>query len=209
MRHVSASVHAVDNFDSDIIRGLGVDYVHVDVFDGLFCENKQDNLNCFKILKKATKVPIIAHMMVVDPINYVDRIIEDIDIFEFHFESKGDKELIINSVKSYNKMIGIVLNPDTPISVIEPFLDNMDIVLIMSVFPGYSGQKFIPETIRKVKELVEYKKKYDFLIEVDGGINLENSRKLHGVDILCSASTIFNSKDPNDTIELLKQSDEK
>lgn len=208
MKKVSISIHAIENFTLGILKGLkGLDYIHVDVFDGKFVNNKHDNVECFKILKKYINIPVIAHLMVLDPYNYIDKIIDYIDIFEFHYEAEGNKQLVIDEVKRRNKKVGIVINPDTPISEIVPFLNDIDLVLVMSVVPGWSGQKFIPETIEKVNQLANYKKKYGFEIEVDGGVNLEYAKKLFHVDILCSASTIFKAKDPNLAIQLLKESD--
>lgn len=209
MRQVSVSIHAIDKFDPSIVKGLkGLDYIHVDVFDGKFCKNKQDNLDCFETLKKFTDVPIIAHLMVIDPINYVEKIISNVDILEFHIEARGDKKEIINKIRTYEKNVGIVLNPDTQVFELKPYLEEVDVVLVMSVVPGYSGQAFLPQTFGKVEELASYKDKYGFKIEVDGGVNLENSKKLRSVDILCSASTILNAKEPNEVIKLLKSSDE-
>jgi len=208
VKKVSLSIHAIENFDPEIIKGLnGLDYIHVDVFDGKFVNNKHDNLECFKLLKDYTKIPVIAHLMVIDPYNYIDKIIDYIDIFEFHYEAEGNKQAIISKVKENNKKVGIIINPDTTIAEIVPFLKDIDLVLVMSVVPGWSGQKFIPNTIDRVNELAKYKEQYDFEIEVDGGVNLENAKKLNPVDILCSASTIFKADDPNLAIQLLKESD--
>jgi ribulose-phosphate 3-epimerase len=208
VKKVSISIHAIENFTTDILKGLkGLDYIHVDVFDGKFVNNKHDNVECFKMLKKYTNIPVIAHLMVIDPYNYVDKIIDFVDIFEFHYEAEGNKQLIIDEVIRRNKKVGIVVNPDTPISKVVPLLKDLDLVLVMSVIPGWSGQKFIQKTVEKVHDLAKYKEKYDFKIEVDGGVNLENAKKLIPVDILCSASTIFKAKDPNVAIQLLKESD--
>jgi len=208
MKKVSISIHAIEKFDPNIINGLdGLDYIHVDVFDGKFVKNKHDNVECFKLLKEHTNIPVIAHLMVIDPINYIEKIIDNVDIFEFHFEAEGNKRVIIDEIKKKKKKVGIVINPDTQISEIVPFLKDIDLVLVMSVIPGWSGQKFIPETVEKVNDLAKYKEKYGFEIEVDGGVNLENAKKLIHVDILCSASTIFKAEDPNLAIQLLKESD--
>ena len=208
MKKVSISIHAIESFTTDILKGLrGLDYIHVDVFDGKFVNNKHDNVDCFRILKEYTDIPVIAHLMVKDPFKYISKIIDYVDIFEFHYESEGNKQLVIDEVKKHNKKIGIVINPDTPISEIVPFLKDLDLVLVMSVVPGWSGQSFIPETVEKVAELARFKKEYEFEIEVDGGVNLENAKKLNPVDILCSASTIFKAEDPNIAIQLLKDSD--
>ncbi|MHA1293635.1 MAG: hypothetical protein ACTSQJ_13330, partial [Promethearchaeota archaeon] len=104
MKKVAVSIHAIENFDHTIIKNLdGIDFIHVDVMDGQFVDNKNINLNAFKILKDNYTTPIIAHLMVLNPENYVKKIINFIDTFIFHFESKGDKETIIKKIKRYNK----------------------------------------------------------------------------------------------------------
>jgi len=181
MKEVAVSIHAKDNFDPLILNGLkGIDYIHVDVMDGKFVKNTNTNLDAFKVLSENYKTPIIAHLMVIDTID----------------------------VKAKNKKVGIAINPNTKISEIVPYLDKIDIVLVMSVFPGWSGQKFIEKTIKKINTLAKYKNKFDFKIDVDGGINLENAKKLKNTDILSSASTILKAKDPNTIIHALKNSDE-
>ncbi len=208
MKKISISIHAIENFTADIIKGLkDLDYIHVDVFDGKFVKNRHDNVDCFKILKECTDIPIIAHLMVKNPFDYIEKIIRDVDVFEFHYEAKGAKMNVINEVKQHDKKVGIVINPDTPNEVIIPYLDCIDLVLVMSVVPGWSGKKFIPEIVEKVNNLAKFKKHHEFEIEVDGGVNLEYARKLTGADILCSSSFIFKSKDPNLAIQLLKKSD--
>ncbi|GAI68603.1 unnamed protein product, partial [marine sediment metagenome] len=109
-------------------------------------------------------------------------------------------------LKIRKKKVGLAINPDTTIAEITPYLDLVDLVLVMSVYPGGSGQKFIPQSIEKVNQLANLKKKHDFIIEIDGGINLINANQLN-VDILSSTSTILNAKDPNKVIDLLKNSD--
>jgi len=176
MKKIAVSLHAVDQFDINIISNLkGLDYIHVDVADGKYTNVKYDNLNIFNILKENFDIPIIAHLMVVNPYDYFEKIINYVDIFTFHFEIEQD-----------------------------PFLKELDLILVMSVYPGSSGQEFIPNSIEKVNALIEYKKKHDFLIEVDGGINLINAKILKS-DILSSTSTILNAKDPNQIIKLLKE----
>jgi len=208
MKKVGVAIHAIDNFNVDIIKGLKeIDYIHVDVMDGKFVNNTNLNLEAFRILKEYTKIPIVAHLMVLNPLDYIEKIIKFIDIFLFHFESDGDKLTIINKIKKYDKEVGIVLNPDTGLSEIIPYFSVLDYVLLMSVYPGWSGQKFIPETIKKVNKLAEYRKKYNFKIIVDGGINCENARELINVDILSSSSTILNAENPNFIIQSLKESD--
>lgn len=112
----------------------------------------------------------------------------------------------INEIKNRGNNVGIAINPNTKISEIIPYLDAIDLVLVMCVYPGKAGQKFIPQSIDKVNHLTEHKIDFDFEIEVDGGINLENAEKLNA-DILSSTSTILNSNTPNTIIQLLKHSD--
>ena len=208
MKKVGVAIHAVDNFNPEIIKGLNdIDYIHVDVMDGKFVNNINLNLEAFRILKECTDIPVVAHLMVLNPFDYIEQIIDVIDIFLFHFEANGDKLDIIKKIKKNHKSVGIVLNPDTKISEILPYLDLIDIILVMSVHPGRSGQKFIPEVINKVNELADYKKEFNFEIAVDGGINCENAKFLENADILCSSSTILKAEDPNSVIQSLKKSD--
>lgn len=210
MKKIAVSLHAANNFSPEIIKDLrDLDYIHIDVMDGKFVNNTNVNLDIFRSIKENFKTPIIAHLMVLNPLKYIDKIIEFIDIFLFHLEIEGNKKIIIDKVKNFNKKVGIAINPDTNISEIIPYLDKIDLVLVMSVHPGWSGQKFITDIIKKVNYLAEYKKQYKFQIDVDGGINLENAKKLIHADILSSASTILNAEDPNLIIKLLKTSDKK
>ena len=206
MKKVAVSIHATDDFNTDVIKELkGLDYIHVDVSDGEFTSLQNLNLEVFRTLHERYNLPIIAHMMVANPFKYIEQIIEFVDIFTFHTEIEGDMDALIRSVKKKNKKVGLAINPDTDIAEILPYLGSIDLVLVMSVKPGGSGQKFIPNSVEKVKRLREYKKKYNFLIDIDGGINLNNAPELN-VDIISSTSTILNAKDPNKVIESLKYS---
>ena len=206
MRKVAVSIHATNDFNSDVIKELkGLDYIHIDVSDGEFTSFQNLNLEVFRILHERYDLPIIAHMMVINPSEYIEQIIDFVEIFTFHEEIEGDIDAIIRKVKKKNKKVGLAINPDTDISEILSYLGSIDLVLVMSVNPGGSGQKFIPNSIEKVNRLREYKKKYNFLIDIDGGINLKNAPELN-VDIISSTSTILNAKDPNKVIESLKYS---
>lgn len=206
MKKVAVSIHAIEDFTSDIIKDLsGIDYVHIDIADGKFTHIKHMNLDVFRILRSRFDIPIIAHMMVENPLDFINEIIEDVDIFTFHFEIDEEIQPIIKQIRSINKKVGIALSPDTEISEILPYLKDIDLVLVMCVYPGGSGQKFIDESIQKVDKLAELREKYNFLIDVDGGINLENSKKLDA-DILSSTSTILKANNPNEVIKKLKES---
>ncbi len=209
MKQVAVSIHAIEDFKPGIIKDLeGFDYIHIDIMDGKFVSNKKNNLNVIRILKETYTTPIIAHLMVINPVDYIKQIINDVNFFLFHFEINTKRCDIIKEIRKYDKKVGLAINPETDISEIVPYLKKIDLILVMSVNPGWSGQKFIPNTIKKIDELVELKKKYEFIIDVDGGINLTNAKLLKNTDILTSSSTILKAKDPNRMIKLLKESDE-
>ena len=206
MKKVAVAVHAKENFDLHILTNLtNLDYVHVDVMDGKFVNNINQNLSVFKILKENFEIPIVAHLMVLNPLDFIEKIIRFVDVILFHYESEDNIRDIIEKVKNHNKKAGIVINPETDVSIIAPYLDKIEYILVMAVNPGWSGQEFLPSTIEKINKLAQYKKKFKFEIIVDGGINLENAKKLLNADILSSSSTILNANDPNNMIEELKK----
>ena len=189
----------------------GADLIHVDVMDGHFVPNLTIGPPVIESLRKHTKLPFDVHLM----INPVHKYIKDFanagsDIITIHPEATKNLEESIFHIKELNKKVGVSLNPNTKINVIESHLNNIDLVLVMSVFPGFGGQKFIPETVNKIKELKEIKDKnnYIFDIEVDGGINFSNSKDVinAGANILVSGTTIFkeNNGDIQKNIETLK-----
>jgi len=206
MKKIAVSLHATESFSPNVIRNLkGLDYIHIDVMDGKFVSPINLNLDAFELVKRNYDIPIIAHLMVVDPANYIEKIIDKVYIFLFHFEIEGDRNQIIEKVHRYGKKVGIVLNPSTSIENVIEYLSKLDYVLILGVNPGYSGQKFITNTVAKVNELCKYKMKFPFLIDVDGGVNLDNAISLKNADILSSSSAILQAKDPNNIINKLKQ----
>tara|TARA_B100000579_G_scaffold214179_1_gene175119 strand:+ start:64 stop:723 length:660 start_codon:yes stop_codon:yes gene_type:complete len=189
----------------------GADLIHVDVMDGHFVPNLTIGPPVIKALRKYTKLPFDVHLM----ISPVHKYIKDFanagsDIITIHPEAtKNLKESILH-IKELNKKVGVSLNPNTKINIIENHLNDIDLVLVMSVFPGFGGQKFIPETIKKIEDLKKLKEKnnYNFDIEVDGGINFSNSKDIinAGANILVSGTTIFkeNNGDIKKNIETLK-----
>ena len=195
---------------NNLERG-GADLIHVDVMDGHFVPNLTIGPPVIKALREYTKLPFDVHLM----ISPVHKYIKDFanagsDIITIHPEATENLEKSIFHIKELNKKVGVSLNPDTKINVIESHLNNIDLVLIMSVFPGFGGQKFIPETIKKIKDLKEIKDKnnYNFDIEVDGGVNFLNSKDIinAGANILVSGTTIFkeNNGDIKKNIDILK-----
>ena len=189
----------------------GADLIHVDVMDGHFVPNLTIGPPVIKALRKYTKLPFDVHLMISPVHKYIKNFADaGSDIITIHPEATKDLKESILLIKELNKKVGLSLNPNTEINVIESQLNNIDLVLIMSVFPGFGGQKFITETIKKIKDLKEIKDKnnYSFDIEVDGGINFSNSKEVinAGANILVSGTTIFkeNNGDIKKNIETLK-----
>ena len=190
----------------------GADMIHVDVMDGHFVPNLTIGPPVIKSLRKYTKLPFDVHLMI-DPVHKYIKAYSDAgaDIITFHPEATDNILETINLIKSLGKKVGISLNPDTRINTIEKHLDQIDLILIMSVYPGFGGQTFIKEVIKKIKDLdkIREDKKLNFKIEIDGGINFETSKVAinAGVDILVSGTTVFkeNDGDLEKNIKILKQ----
>ena len=189
----------------------GADMIHVDVMDGHFVPNLTIGPPIIKNLKKYTKLPFDVHLMISPVHKYIKDYAEaGADIITIHPEATDNLNESVNLIKKLNKKVGVSLNPDTGIDALTDEIANLDLILIMSVFPGFGGQKFIPEVIDKIKKLKKIKeeKNYNFEIEVDGGINFSNSKEVlsAGANILVSGTTIFkeNNGDIKKNIEKLK-----
>ena len=189
----------------------GADMIHVDVMDGHFVPNLTLGPPVIKSLKKHSSILFDVHLMISPVHKYIDDYADaGADIITIHPEATDNLSSSITKIKELNKKVGVSLNPETKIDVIINHLDKIDLVLIMSVNPGFGGQKFMPEVLTKIKELkkLQAEKNIDFDIEIDGGINFENSKKAieAGANILVSGTTIFksNNGDIKKNIELLK-----
>ena len=189
----------------------GADMIHVDVMDGHFVPNLTIGPPVIKALRKHCKLMFDVHLMISPVHKYIkDYSDSGADIITFHPEATENMKDTISLIKSLNKKVGVSLNPDSEINKISNYLDGIDLVLVMSVFPGFGGQKFIPEVLNKIKILKELKDKnnYKFDIEVDGGVNFSNSKDIlkAGANILVSGTTVFkeNNGDIKKNIETLK-----
>ena len=189
----------------------GADMVHVDVMDGHFVPNLTIGPPVIKALKKNSSIPFDVHLMISPVHKYIEAFADaGADIITIHPEATEDLQNSINKIKELKKKVGISLNPETKIDVVKKFLNQIDLILIMSVNPGFGGQKFMPEVLKKIKNLVDIRKKEgtNFDIEIDGGINFENSKQAieAGANILVSGTTIFKSNNGNikKNIDLLR-----
>ena len=184
------------------LEEAGADMIHVDVMDGHFVPNLTMGPPVIKALRKHTKLPFDVHLMISPVHKYIkDYADAGADIITIHPETTDNLEDSIQHIKKLNKKIGISLNPETQIEVIKKFLEKIDLVLIMSVHPGFGGQKFIPKVLDKIKELKKIKdqQNLNFDIEVDGGINFDNNKLVikAGANILVSGTTIFKNNNGN------------
>ncbi len=193
------------------LEDAGADMIHVDVMDGHFVPNLTIGPPVIKALKKNSLLPFDVHLMISPVHKYIESYANaGADIITIHPEATNDLLESIDKIKEFKKKVGISLNPETKIEIVEKVLDQIDLILIMSVNPGFGGQKFMPEVLNKVKKLDEIRKnlKLNFVIEIDGGINFENSKLAikSGVDILVSGTTIFknNNGDIKKNIDLLR-----
>ena len=210
MTKVSISILDCDfeNITSEIkkINDNKIDLIHIDIMDGKFVNNQTEKLFNLNKISSLTNLKYDIHMMVEEPLNKIDNYIKyEPDIITIHIEKNSNLIDCIRKIKSYNINVGVAINPDTNISELYDILELIDLVLIMSVHPGKGGQKFINETIDKVKDINNKKSKNNFIISVDGGVNNTNSKDLinSGADLLVSGSYLVKSDNLNNSIKSL------
>ena len=196
---------------ADTVRESGADALHYDVMDGRFVDNISFGLPVLASLRPYTKQPIDVHLMITDPVRFVERFVKaGADMLSFHIESDSDVRETLRCIHACGIPAGIAVSPDTPVSAVYPYLSDMqkdDYILLMTVYPGLGGQKFMPQILTKIRELSEYLKreKRPLHIEVDGGINAETGMQCRraGADYLVAGSYVLGSQNPAEAVRSL------
>ncbi len=210
---VSPSVLSCDfgNIERDVkmLHSSDAQWIHIDVMDGVFVPNISFGFPVLEVIRKHTNKVLDVHLMIENPDNYLSSFKNaGADILTVHCEACHHLNRTISAIKELGMKAGVALNPHTPVSILEEVIQELDLVLIMSVNPGFGGQKFIPSSIDKVRKLAQLiqEKKSNAIIEVDGGVNLEtgSSLKLAGAQALVAGSFVFGSRNPIQTITDLK-----
>lgn len=186
--------------ETERIRRGGADLIHVDVMDGHFVPNISFGAAVMKSLQGKTDIPFDVHLMIEDPDKYIDDFVtENTEYITVHAEACTHINRTLQHIKSKGVKAGVALNPGTPLSVLDYVLEDADMILVMSVNPGFGGQKFIPSVLRKASELVKLREErnLDFEIEIDGGANLDNLKQITdaGVSIVVAGSSVFKADD--------------
>ena len=195
--------------DIEMVNRSEADWFHCDIMDGRFVPNISFGIPVVKAISQLAEKPLDVHLMIVEPEKYFESFVKaGADIITFHYEASTHIHRAVQQLKALGVKAGVVLNPHTPVSVLEDILGELDLVLLMSVNPGFGGQKFIERTydkIRKLRAMIN-EQGLETMIEVDGGVNTENAASLFeaGADVLVAGNAVFKSDDPIDTIYVLK-----
>ncbi len=195
--------------DIDMVNQSEAEWFHLDIMDGEFVPNISFGMPVVKAIRSRAEKPLDVHLMIVRPERYITRFAEaGADILTVHYEASTHLHRTLHQIKSEGMLAGVALNPHTPIMLLEDIIEDADLVLVMSVNPGFGGQKFIERSIDKIEKLREMidKRGCETLIEVDGGVNLETAPRLvaAGVDILVAGNSVFGAQNPTEMILNLK-----
>lgn len=194
--------------DVEMINESEAQWIHVDIMDGVFVPNISFGFPVIKSIKKAANKPLDVHLMIVDPDRYIEAFADaGANVLTVHHEATTHLHRTLSAIKDAGMQAGVALNPHTPVAVLEDILKEVDLVCLMSVNPGFGGQKFIENTYKKISDLVSLRNRLEteVKIEIDGGVSLNNYNKLIqvGADVLVAGNTVFSSDDPKNTIHRL------